>query len=326
MSVATDPPQRTGVLRSLVGALRTLVLGTLLCLSAPTSLIALGWLMRRMRHVAHRTAGLPTTRPGWIMSANPGLAGWLGGLGANIREGIMAAFSLALATAPFTVIWLLSWWAGWENSFSKGYEQAFVGPLLGLGGVVVFCVLMIWLPLALAHQAVENRALALFEWRMVRSAVRHTGWGYLMLATATVIFALPLFAGRGLVTFASGIVPGFDDMTVEQAADLAATINLVLAAYAFTALVILRGWSARIYAHAVARALEGPESALWAASPLAGSKIGGRRSWKLTHWMRTALLSLIWFGLAAQIFVGQFLNHDWHLWLTHPFLLLPWPG
>ncbi len=326
MSVAADPAPTGGVVARLAGALKTLVVGTLFCLLAPTSLIVLGWLMRRMRFVALRTAGLPAERPGWVMGQGPGLSRLLGGFGANIREGVMAAFSLALATAPFTVIWLLSWWAGWENSFSKGYEQAFVGPLLGLAGVAVFCALMIWLPLALAHQAVENRALALFEWRMVRSAVRHTAWGYLLFAAATVFFALPLFAGRGLVTFASGIIPGFDEMTLEEAATLAGTIDLALAAYVFVALVILRSWSARIYANAVARALDGPDAALWKLSPLAGATKGGRRSWKLTHWLRSLLLSLFWFGLAAQIFVGQFLNHDWHLWVTHPFLLLPWAG
>ncbi|MGR3512391.1 MAG: hypothetical protein ACU0GG_06460 [Paracoccaceae bacterium] len=326
MSAAADPAPRSGLIRWAFGALKTLVFGALLCLSAPTSVLALGWLMRRMRYVALRRAGLAATAPGWIVGEGLGLTRWVSGLAANIRDGVMAAFSLALATAPFTVVWLLSWWAGWENSFSKGYEQAFVGPLLGLIGVAVFCGVMIWLPMALAHQAVENQTLALFEWRRVRSAVRHSGWGYVMLALATVVLALPLFAGRGLVTFASGLLPGFEEMTAEQTLQLADGINLALATYAFLTLVVLRSWSARLYATSVARALAGPDAALWASSPLALGRTGGTRSWRLTHWVRGLLLALLWFGLAAQIFVGQFLNHDWHLWVTHPFLLLPWPG
>lgn len=326
MSAAADPAPRASLFGRSLGGLKSLIIGTLLCLTPPTSLLVLGWLMRRMRLVALRKSGLEAVPPGWLLGEGRGVTRWIGGLAANVREGVMAGISLALATAPFTVIWLLSWWAGWENSFSKGYEQAFVGPLLGLVGVAIFCALMIWLPLALVHQAVENRALALFEWRMVRSAVRHTGWGYVLFAAATVIFALPLFAGRGLVTFASGLISGFDEMTAQQAAELAGRIDLALAAYIFVALVILRGWSARIYANAVARALDGPDAEMWAASPLASGRLGGRRSWRLTHWMRAALLALIWFGLVAQIFVGQFLNHDWHLWMTHPFILLPWAG
>ena len=180
---------------------QSFVIGTLLCLTPVTALVVLGWLMRRMRRVAlapGRVGRGATAGPGfWVRQ---GKARWRAlawaGLAANIREGVMAAVALALATAPFSVIWLLSWWAGWENSFSKGYEQAFVGPALGLFGVAVFCVTMVWLPMALAHQAVTNRAFALFEFRAVRSAVRHSGWGYLFLAALRrSFFSLPLFAG-----------------------------------------------------------------------------------------------------------------------------------
>lgn len=326
MTVAPDIERRPNAAMRLINLLKSLVLGSLLCLTAPTSLIVLGWLMRRMRFVAHRRAGLSGTPPGWIMGEGKPLARLLGGLAANIREGLMAATSLALATAPFTIIWLLSWWAGWENSFSKGYEQAFVGPLLGLAGVAVFCIIMVWLPLALAHQAIENRTLALFEWRKVRSAVRHTGWGYVAMAAVTVVLSLPLFAGRGLVALASSIFPSFDTLTTDQLVQLSGGIDFGLAIYIFIGLVILRSWSARIYAKAVARALSGPDREVWANSVLAEGQGDGARSWKLTHWMRNVLLAAIWFGLAAQIYVGQFLNHDWHLWMTHPAWLLPWSG
>ncbi len=328
MSVAADAPRDRSLLGRLFGVVFSFVMGTLLCLSAATSLLVLGWLMRRMRMVALRSAGVGVERPGWIMGAagSRGLARWLGGLAANVREGVMAAAALALATAPFSVIWLLSWWAGWENSFSKGYEQAFVGPALGLFGVAVFCGLMIWLPIALAHQAVENRAFALFEFRSIRSAVRHSGWGYVLLALVTVIAALPLFAGRALVVFAGEIVPGFEDMTPDQIEALRSGIALALSAYVFVSLLFLRDWAARLYASAVARALEGPDAALWDRSVLSDGRRAGVRSWKLTHWVRTSMLLVIWFGLAAQVFVGQFLNHDWHLWLTHPLVLLPWAG
>jgi len=291
-----------------------------------TAIIALGWLMRRMQFVAQRGVGVAANRPGWVLGARGGgvMRRALGGLAANIRVGLGGGFSLLLATLPFTAIWGLSWWAGWENSFGKGYEQAFVGPLLGVSGIVVFCFLMIWMPLALAHQAVEDRALALFEWRQVKSAVRHTGWAYVLLAAATVFFALPIFAGRGLITFASGIVPGFDSFTPQEAQNLSAAILVVKASYAFVTLVILRSWAARIYANAVSRALAGPDADRWSHSALApGRKMVGR-PWALTHWMRAAILALIWLALAVLIYVGQFLNHDWHVWFTHPYVFLPW--
>ena len=327
MSVADAVPARRRPVARLLGALRTLVLGSLLCLAPVTSVIALGWLMRRMRFVALARAGLPAARPGWLLGRGGGIASRaLGGLAANLRAGFSAALSLALATMPFASLWILSWWAGWENSFGKGYEQAWVGPTLGIAGVAVFCVTMIWLPMALAHQSVEDRALALFEWRRVRSAVRHAGWGYLALAVATVVLALPLFASRGLVAFASDIVPGFDTMTSGDIAALAGNIALARAVYTFAALLVLRGWAARLYAVAVSRAANGPEAALWRMSPLARAQAIGRRPWRATHLARLAILPVIWFGLAAQIFVAQFLNHDWTAWLTHPLVFLPFAG
>ena len=326
MTASAEAQPRSGFISRATRAVLSLLLGTLLCLTPVTALIVLGWLMRRMRAISLSRAGMRADWPRWVMARDGGVCVRLfGGLAANVREGVLAALSLLLVTLPFTSIWVLSWWAGWENSFGKGYEQAFVGPVLGLVGVAVFCVLMVWVPMGLAHQAVENRAFALLEYRQVRSAVRHSGWGYVMLAATTVFFALPLFASRGLITFASKIVPGFEGMTGEEIATLQGSIALIKAAYVFVALVILRGWAARIYAAAVARALEGPDAPQWHGSVLAEGRVGGNRAWRLTHWLRILLLMVIWFGLAVQIYLGQFLNHDWHVWLTHPFFLLPWP-
>jgi hypothetical protein len=304
--------------------LRTLIIGTLLCMTPVTAVLVLGWLMSRMRWLAGTQEAV---RPRWVLGVRgSGLLGrFLGGFAANAREGLLAALSLFLATMPFGVIWLLSWWAGWENSFSKGYEQAWVGPLLGMTGVLVFCLTMVWLPMALVHQAVENRALALFEWRKVRSVARHTRWDYPFFGLVSVVLALPLFGQRVLVVFASDLIPGFDTMGAEDVARIASGITLATAAYVFISLVLLRGWSARIYARAVARALAGPDASLWRDTSLLVTA-DGRRSWKLTHWVRATLLAFIWFGLIAQIFVGQFMNHDWHLWVTHPFTFLPWAG
>lgn len=328
MNAGAESQSKPGLGIWLIGMIKAVAFGTILGMSAATSVLSLGWLTRRMRAQALLTAGLHAEPVGWILGSRGQsfLARLLGGLAANIRAGVLMAFSLGLAAFPFATIWSLSWWAGWENSFSKGYEQAFVGPALGLSGVLLFCLIMVWHPMAMAHQAVENRLLALFEWRCVRSAVRHAGFGYFWLAIVSVLFSLPLFAGRGLVVFASGLIPGFDTISPQGAADLATGLLFLKAGYAFVALMILRGWAAKIYANAVGRALDGPDAELWQDSPLAAGRRGGRRPWKLTHWVRVLLLSIVWFGLVAQIYIGQFLNNDWHIWLTHPVWFLPWPG
>jgi multisubunit Na+/H+ antiporter MnhB subunit len=286
--------------------------------------------MELMRGRALRIAGISGAEPArWVLGpkGSGAIVRLFGGLATNIRAGFGAVLSLAIATFPFAVFWLVAWWAGWENSFNKGYEQAFVGPLVGLSGIAVFALTMIYLPLALAHQAVERRAFALFELRRVRSAAAHAGWRYTIWGLTVLIFALPVFAARGLPVFAEGIAPQFAEMTSEEIAALRARIDLATAAYVFVAATLLRVWSAGIYARAVLRAQSGPEADLWKNTALSYTRIGSAgRPWAVSRWMHIVLLFMIWTSVAVLVFVGQFLNHEWHIWLTHPFVFLPWGG
>ncbi len=310
MTVAATPAARAWLpLRALRGLL-DLAVGSFLCLTPVTAILALGWIMRRMRLSVQRCDGAAPYLTGWVFG--PRGAGWatrlFGGLAANIREGLSAALSLALVTLPFSLPWLLAWWAGWDNSFNKGYEQAAAGPVLFVAGIAVFLAVMIHLPMALAHQAATGRWLAVFEWRAVARAVRHSGPGYVVLAFTTVFFALPLFASRGLPVFAEGIVPGFADFTPGQIEALEGASRLAVAVYVFASLWWFRIWAARLYAAARARA-EG--------------RAAPSRLWRL---LRLVLLAAIWLALVVLIVVGQFLNHSWWAWAMHPAFFLPWYG
>ena len=300
---------RSGLIVRTVRGIVDLVVGTLLCLLTPvTTILVLGWIVRRMRVSVLRAQGQSPVLTGWILG--PRGAGWasrlLGGLSANIREGVSALLSLLLATLPFSVFWLLAWWAGWDNSFNKGYEQAWAGPLLFFIGIALFLAVMVNLPMALAHQAATGRWLALFEWRAVRRAVRSTGWGHVLLAVTTVFFALPLFAARGMPVFVEDIIPGFADFSPEEVAQVQNTARLAVAAYVFASTWWFRTWAARLYAVAMARAETGPPPA------------------RTARVLRLALLAAIWFGLVALIVVAQFLNHSWWAWAQHPAFGLPW--
>ncbi|MEZ5779373.1 MAG: hypothetical protein R3E44_13515 [Paracoccaceae bacterium] len=329
--VANRPSALGRALTLPVRALLSFVVGTLLCLTPVTSVLVLGWLTTVMRRRAFIVSGLAVPdndQPRWMFG--PRGQGWvvrsLGGLGTNIRSGFGAAFSLLLATFPFSVFWLVAWWAGWENSFNKGYEQAFVGPSVGLAGIAVFAAIMIYLPMGLAHQAVENRALSFFEHRQVRSAVRHAGWTHVGWAFTTLVLALPFFASRGLPAFAEGIYPPIADMTAEKAVELRGALDLAIAAYVFVTLLFLRSWLARIYANAVLRACRGKDADVWRMSPLV-PRFGDVTVWRpagAARLVRLLALLALWTALAVLVFVGQFLNHEWHVWLTHPYVFLPW--
>lgn len=307
-------------------------IGTLLCTGPVTAVIALGWLSRRSGHQARTRLGAAEEAPGWLLgpreyNARPAgrIARMLGGLGANIRSGLMALTALLVWTLPFTLFWLGAWWAGWENSFNKGYEQAFVGPSVFLFGVVGAAAVLPVLPLMFAHLATEDRLSAAFELRRLRSVVAQAGWHVPALCMLTTFCALPFAAARGLITTASDLWPVLDSMSADEIAGLKVQITLALASLSFLSVWLIRSLAARIYTRAATRA-SGLKQGLWNGTQASKGAIAATP--------RNTVLVALWYGLAMSfsvglcvlILVGQFLDHAWWRWLFHPFLTLPWAG
>ena len=321
-----------GRLSRLARFLGNAAVGAVLCTGPVTSLIALGWMTRRQGHLARDRFGAAEEMPGWLLGPHEAngrptgrQARALGGLAANIRAGLIALAALLAWTLPFTLLWLGAWWAGWENSFNKGYEQAFVGPSVFLFGVLLATLILPALPLMLAHVAAEDRLAAAFELRRLRSVVAQAGWRVPALGLLTTLCALPFAAARGLITTATDWAPWVEDLSPDDAAALKGQIALILAALTFLAATGLHLLAARTYATAAPRAA-GLKPGLWDGTQAAEAARPGQA--------RSRLLSLIWYGLGmafalglpALILAGQFLDHAWWRWLFHPLVTLPWPG
>ncbi|MEM9026731.1 MAG: hypothetical protein AAGC70_00010 [Pseudomonadota bacterium] len=316
--------------RGLLGHLASLArlfVGVLLCLTPLTAVLVLGWLFRmmehetrwasqRLRHAHPETIGSRPHLPNWIAweSAGPApvLTRWFGALIANARRGVGAAVTIAAGTLPFTTLWLLAWWAGWNNSFNKGYEQAWVGPTLGLLGVLIALPLLSRLPMALAHQAATGRMAAFFAGHDVRHLIRAVGWRYAGLSLLFVVAALPLGILKSAPVFVEFWSPGFLERNAAEVEAFANSYQFWATAYLLLVLIWLRRASARLYARAtlvVAKQAPQPKPSL-----LAG----------LVTMLQSAVHVTIWFGLIAQVFVTQFLHHQWVAWLNPPLVALPW--
>lgn len=296
--VRPAPAGLAAFLRRLGARLAGWTLGALLCLTPLTALLAQGWLTLRMRRLASTE-----TPPAPSSALRSGVD--------LLRISVSASAALVLGLLPFTALMLFSWWGGWENSFGKGYEQAWIGPSLGLLAVLIALPLLARAPLALVHLAVERRFSAFFESRAVGRIMRHAGWEHLALAAAFVVAAAPLFAvTKGLPVFIEQIRPGFEDLSPEAQRRFAFVWRLAAGFYLFGALWLLRGWSARLYVKARRRAE--------AASPAPHGLWG-----LLGAGARRILLWALWFGLIAQIYLGQFLNMDWAAWLNPPLVGIP---
>ncbi|MEL6265922.1 MAG: hypothetical protein AAFR52_09805 [Pseudomonadota bacterium] len=306
-----------------LGGLLSRAVAVLLALHPLGAVLVLGWLMRLMRAedgLARRrlstAEALPRRAPlpGWL-TADPGTAQGrtarlLGGLWQNLRDGLAALATLLAGTLPFTLLWLLAWWGGWENSFNKGYEQSWVGPTVALTGVALALPLLARLPMALAHQAAEGRMSAFFARRDVSRLIRAAGWRYAALMVATAIAALPLFALKGLPVFVEDWSPGFTARNEAGVEAFANVYRLLATAYLVLALIMLRRRAARLHARA--------SLAVEAGGPRRGPVAG------LGHVLRSAVLWTASFAIVAQVFVAQFVNHQWVAWLLPPLATLPW--
>lgn len=307
-------------------------IGTLLCTGPVTSVIALGWLVRRSGHLCRDRFGAAAEPPGWVLGPREGATRpstrfirALGGLAANIRSGLMALTALLCWTLPFTLLWLGAWWAGWENSFNKGYEQAFVGPSVFLAGALLAAVVLPALPLMLAHLASEDRLSAAFELRRLRTLIVAAGWRVPALMLLATLLALPIAAARGLIATATDWAPWVADLPPDQLTVLQGRITLAFSALAFLGSWTIRALAARLYARAAPRAA-GLRPGLWDGSQAAEAAIAARPRPRLVAGLWYGLAMGMTFALSFLILAGQFLDHAWWRWIFHPVLTLPWAG
>lgn len=316
------------MLMRLIMLLRDIGIGTLLCLNPVSSIIFLGWLSRRMDNHTQVHWGHSNTLAHWLRDKNGQnvVLRWFGGLFRNIIAGLKTLVGLAIWTLPFGLTWLGAWWAGWDNSFNKGYEQALIGPAIWLAGGLVALVSLSHLPFALAHGASEGRVGAFLDIRKIRSVRAAAGWRAAWIALTTVFFALPFLGARALPVFVEDIVPAFSEMTIDQQVNIGYLIAFFTAGYTVVSLMILRHQAAKMYAIAVPIAAAGRDAALWAETTL-GQNAKPRKFFTRSRsgvWL--IICCFIWAALVAQILIGQFMNYEPYLWLTHPFFLLPWFG
>ena len=268
-----------------------------------------------------------------------------GGFWANLTTGLAVILSTWLLTLPACVLWLLAWWGGWENSFNKGYEQAWVGPVVGLIGTVLFMLAMTYVPLAQARQAAAGSWHAFFNFRLVRRLGSGNALSLLML---TILFVI---AGAVTAGFRAGplaIGNYFPDRVAALGETdlhrMVAVYWLAGAAVTFFAFVILRHAAAKLYARSLLsalrtgrvkpkqlskteyeflydlRLLDAPERSR-SGMVMRAMKSSGRG---ISRLMSVVLGLALWFAFVALIFVSQFLNHDWFAWVNQPMVQLPW--
>jgi hypothetical protein len=268
-----------------------------------------------------------------------------GSLWLNLKLGLQGLLNTWVLTLPAGILWTFAWYDGWNNSFNKGYEHAWIGPSIGALGIVLFIAAMFYVPMAQARQAVSGDWRRFYDFRLVRDLVKRSWLPCAGLALLYAVAALPFMVLAALPMFLPQINPALEQATPEEARKLLGSIFFWWALWVFPAFVLLRWLAARIYAAAVLNSVQRglvTEETLsdfeWRALHRLGliqpqppritprwvrvAAWAGSRFGRLSVGMVTVLL---WFAFVAQIYIAQFLNFRGALaWLNQPLVQLPW--
>jgi hypothetical protein len=355
--------------------------GAVLCQFLPTSILAVGWTYRAMQRRALRTwqkhSPLPQAElkalsgndslfrehaawPNWFVqprgirgAAAKGLVARLGGwiraagasLGENLRLGLLAIFNTSVVMIVPAILWELGWYAGWDNSFNKGYEQYYVGIAVSWIGIVMFLAAMLYLPMAQARQAVTGDWRAFYNLRTVWAVTRNAPVRAVLLAAAYSIVSLPIAITLILPNAFEKIAPSTVSMSDSELIQFLNRYYFRLAIYGFIAYVFVRWIAAGSYARTIVELihtgrlkkedLAGAERHALAVLRLdtAGEAsklhpaIAATLALSRPIW-RAAVLGgavFLWFTFVAQIYIREFLvYHPLQGFLNQPLVQLPW--
>ena len=257
-------------------------------------------------------------------------------------QGILTTWSLTL---PACLLWLFAWYDGWNNSFNKGYEQAVVGPLVFILGMVLFVAAMLYVPMAQARFASTSSWRSFFQFRLVWRLVRQEWLGCLFLAGLYALMAFPVNVIKTMPEFFPQMKPELELLSAEDAVYFLKVYFFWTMALVLPLLVLLRMIAARIYASGIVRALrrgviteeELAEneweslhrlSLLKSPEPVRHHIIVKMIAWIATRAGRITsalVIGAFWFLFVFQILVAEFMNfHPFVGWLNQPLVQLPW--
>lgn len=338
--------------------------GAILCQTLLMSVFVVGWTYRAMQRAAVKrwmkeqtpNAALSDAArevpafshlarwPNWFRASGPEdrrAKRWFGGFWNNLTLGFAGlATTWSLTLLPM-VFWNVSWYAGWNNSFNKGYEQAAYGPLLGVSGVVLFMIVMLYVPMAQARHAISGEWRSFYDFRTVRAIARERPVACLMLAAAFSLFSMPIMFFKTAPLFLEQMAPQTAGM---NASELLAYLNAFyfrVSLLGFGLYVALRITAARVYAGGLLRACAHGNLNIKDLSAFERESLKALRVRPPGHaapdavWIppvrrgfattMAAAALFVWFTFVAQIYVSEFLNyHPVRGWLNQPLVHAPW--
>lgn len=378
-NAAPRTPRKRGRGMGIVVGLAGWITGSLFCTFLVFSVVVVGWVTRaaqrevlkswwrrspvrdRRGSFADFAAAEAVTRqhvswPTWFVGVDTGtpvgagriravLRHLLGGLVRNVRLGIPMIFNTWVLTLPGCLLWAVAWFAGWQNSFNKGYEHAWFGPTVFILGMLLFSAAMGYVPLAQARQASTGDWRRFYDFRLVWCLVRRQWLASLGLAVVWAGACGLVLLVKLMPQFAQ-YVPSLVDRPAAERVLFSERFFALTALGLFPVFVMLRLLAARVYANALRSGYQSgalTEDDLGDAEWHAFRRLellvpvpAPERRWlvRLAAWLATrtgqvtaaAAVFVVWFGFSFLVTVSEFAAHTEYGrgWWNQPMIQLPW--
>jgi len=267
-----------------------------------------------------------------------------GSLKYNLVTGFQALVNTFLLTLPAGLFWWFGWFAGWDNSFNKGYEQSFAGALIALVGIALFIAAMLYVPMAQARQAATGEMRAFFDGRVIIKLIRRS-WPKLALLAGLYALAMAPMTLSRIAPVGLAQNPEYANMTDAAFVEYLQNFYLGLAVIILPLYILTHLVAVRIYATAVASALKDraitadklrpyeynvlnrldmlhePESA----KSHVVVELVKKTTKPFARFAFIVAVIILWFLVGGQVFVQQFFTYQSpRAWLNQPTIQAPW--
>jgi hypothetical protein len=166
----------------------------------------------------------------------------------NLKIGVAGILTTWCLTLVPGMIWAMAWYTGWHISFTKMYEASETGASLGFLGLVLFAVVMVYVPTAQARHAFTQDWRSFFDWRQVWALVCHRPLQLCLLAGGYVIASGILLVFKGIPAFLPILNPALETLSSQASLDWINGYYWQTSALAFLVFVLLRTAAGYIYA------------------------------------------------------------------------------
>lgn len=263
----------------------------------------------------------------------------------HYRSGFLSLFNTWLMTLPFLLIWLWMWWAGWNVAFARGYEEDGAAAAISLLSVLVFSLIMFYLPIAQTRQAIHGTWKSFFEFRPVRAIARKVRLRIFFLAILYALGSFGIVAGTKVFPVFFEQAYGIDLADAKTVKDRIFIHFFFVILCFYAGLLVVKRMNAQVYAIGVLKALQSRTISPDDLAPIEHDLLLNRlrfkepelqkpsNLWKraLIWPLKTACLTTvlaatlaIWGSVAFSVYFGQFMNHSYPDWLNLPLIQMPY--